>query len=141
MSLTTLTLHPLTMEIIFEIIFQFLAELVLQILFEVLGEIGLQSLAEPFRRKPNPWLGALGYACFGAVAGGLSLWLFPGLFIHSHSAQIANLLLTPILAGGAMAAIGQWRSHQGQDLIRLDRFACGYLFALSMALVRFHFGQ
>jgi hypothetical protein len=36
-----------------------------------------------------------------------------------------------------MALIGIWRDRRGQEPIRLDRFAYGYLFALSLALVRF----
>lgn len=32
-----------------------------------LFEIGLHALAEPFRRRPQPWLAALGYLPLGAV--------------------------------------------------------------------------
>jgi hypothetical protein len=36
-----------------------------------------------------------------------------------------------------MSAIGIWRRRRGKELIRLDRFAYGYLFALAMGIIRF----
>jgi len=38
-----------------------------------------------------------------------------------------------------MAILGAWRARRGQQVLRIDRFAYGYLFALSIALVRFYF--
>ena len=113
----------------------------LQVVSEVLCEFGLQSIAAPFRQKPNPWFAAVGYVFFGAIAGMLSLWLFPKLFFSSHFGRISGLIFTPILAGGAMSAMGAWRRHRDQELISLDRFTYGYLFAIVMALFRFQFGQ
>jgi len=129
------------MGFLFEILFQLLGELLLQVVLEILFELGLQSIAAPFRRKPNPLFAAIGYALFGAMAGALSLVVFPTLFIVSHSGRLASLAFTPVFAGGAMVAIGAWRRSRDQELIRLDRFAYGYLFALTMALVRFNFGH
>ena len=128
------------MEFLFELLFEFIAELLLQVVAEVLFEVGLRSLAAPFKRRPNPFLASIGYVLFGAVAGALSLWIFPTLFIGSHAGRIANAVVTPFIAGGCMAAIGAWRRRRDQDLILLDRFAYGYLFALVMALVRLRFG-
>jgi len=128
------------MEFLFELLFEFIGELLLQIFAELLFEIGLRSLAAPFKRKPNPFLATVGYVMFGAAAGGLSLWVFPSLFISSHTGRIANAILTPFITGGCMAAIGAWRRRREQELILLDRFAYGYLFALVMALVRLRFG-
>lgn len=128
------------MEFIFEILFEFFGELLIQVLAEALFEIGLHSLAAPFRKKPSPYLATIGYVLFGALAGGLSLLVFPSLFISSEPARIANAVVTPFVAGGCMAAIGAWRRRREQQLILLDRFAYGYLFALVMALVRLRFG-
>ncbi len=124
-----------------EILFELFGELLLQILFEVLTEIGWHSLGAPFRRSPNPYLATIGYVVFGAIAGVLSLWPVPALLIASPIGRIANLVLTPVIAGAAMAAIGAWRKHRDQQTILLDRFAYGYLFALAMGLVRLRFGQ
>lgn len=128
------------MEILFELLFEFVGELLLQVVFEAIAEVGLHRVRNPLRKPPNPWLAAIGYAIFGAVAGGLSLLVFPALFMPSHGARLANLIVAPILAGAAMAALGAWRRRHDQDLIRLDRFAYGYIFALAMAAVRFAFG-
>ena|ERR1700712_472069 len=128
------------MEVLFELLFEFIGELLLQVFAEILFEVGLRSLAAPFKRAPNPYLATIGYVLFGAVAGGLSLGVFPSLFISSHAGRIANAIVTPFIAGGCMAAVGAWRRRRDQELVLLDRFAYGYLFALVMALVRLRFG-
>jgi hypothetical protein len=123
------------LELLFELVFEFL----LQIIVEMLFELGLHSTTEPFRKAPSPWLAAIGYVIFGAVAGGLSVLALPQSLIHGDTMRLLNLAVTPIMAGLAMAALGAWRSKRGQQILRIDRFSYGYLFALSMAIVRFHF--
>jgi hypothetical protein len=129
------------MEIIFEFVFSFLGEFLLQVLGELFLNIGLHSLAEPFRREPNPWLAAIGYLVFGAVLGGVSLLVFPDYLVASKSLRVANAVLSPIAAGLSMAAMGKWRAKRGQDVLRIDKFSYGYLFALSLGLVRFWFAS
>jgi hypothetical protein len=51
------------------------------------------------------------------------------------------LVLVPIAAGAAMSLMGAWRRRRDQTLIRLDRFAYGYVFAIAMAAIRFTWGQ
>jgi hypothetical protein len=125
----------------FEFLFEIIGEFILQIVFEALVELGLHSLAEPFRRPPNPWLAAFGYTLFGATAGGLSLLLFPSHLMSSQGMRIANLIITPIAVGLLMGAMGAWRARRGEQLLRIDRFAYGYLFAISLALIRFAFAR
>jgi hypothetical protein len=127
------------MAILFELILPFLWELLLQIVLEILAEFGVHCAKEVFERRPNPWFAAIGYVILGAIAGAISMLAAPALFISGHGAQIASLVITPILAGVAMNLVGAWRRQRGQDIVRLDRFAYGYLFALSMAVVRFFF--
>jgi hypothetical protein len=127
------------MEIIFEFLFSFLGEFVLQVLGEVFIEVGLHSLAEPFRKEPKPWLAAVGYMVFGAVIGGLSLLVFPHYLVASKSLRVANAALSPIAAGLSMAIMGKWRARRGQAVLRIDKFAYGYVFALAFGLVRFWF--
>ena len=122
-----------------EILFEFLGELLVQVLGEALFEMGLHSVAEPFRKAPNPWLAAVGYAFFGTVLGGLSLMVFPDYLMTHKSMRVANAALTPIAAGAAMAWMGKWRARRGQDVLRIDKFAYGYLFALAFGLIRFWF--
>jgi hypothetical protein len=128
------------MEFIFELLFEIFGELLLQIVLELLFELGLRSLQQPFKKTPNPLLAGIGYALFGAIAGALSLWWFPNLFITSHAGRIANVIVTPVLSGLAMAALGAWRRRRDQQTILLDRFAYAFIFAMAMALVRLRFG-
>ncbi len=121
-----------------ELIFEVLGELLLQAIGEALIEIGFHSLGEPFRRPPNPWLAALGYTLFGAILGGLSLLILPNNLVP-EAWRLANLVLTPLAVGGMMVAMGAWRARRGQPVLRIDRFAYGYLFALSLAFIRFFF--
>lgn len=121
-----------------EIIFEVVGEFVLQVIGETLAELGLHSLGAPFRRPPNPWLASLGYALFGAILGGLSLLVFPNNLVP-EAFRVANLVLTPLAVGGVMVAMGAWRARRGEPVLRIDKFAYGYLFAMSLALVRFFF--
>jgi hypothetical protein len=105
----------------------------------VLFELGLHSLAEPFRKTPNPWLAAIGYLLFGAAAGGLSLLLVPSHLVTTKALRILNVMLTPLAVGALMAGIGVWRTRRGQQLFRIDRFVYGYLFAFALALIRYRF--
>lgn len=138
------------MEIIVEIIVQvagwvvqLLAELLLQFFGELIAELIGRSMKEPFRRpKPvHPLLAAIGYGIFGVIAGAVSLWMLPALFISEEWLRIVNLIITPIAAGLIMARLGAWREMRDQETIRLDTFAYGFIFALAMALVRFVWGQ
>jgi hypothetical protein len=116
-----------------------LLELLFQLFGELLIELGLQAVAEPFRRQPNVWLAVIGYLVLGAGVGALSLWLFPGHLTRDGWPRLLNLVVTPVLAGAAMALMGRWRARRGDPVLRIDRFACGYLFALAVAVVRFNF--
>ena len=116
--------------------------MLLQVIFEALAELGLHGVLEPFRRSTptHVWLAAIGYAIFGAVAGAVSLLFFRSLFIERVALRVANLFITPLVAGFVMASFGAWRRRRGDVVIRLDRFSYGFLFALAMGGVRFVFG-
>ena len=133
------------MEIIAELVLQifwFLLELLWEFLlqgaFELIAELGFRGLGEPLKRRGpiNPFLAAIGYLLYGAIAGGVSL-LIPKMFVVPQVWRLANLFVTPIICGYAMAALGRFRSRRGSEPIRLDTFSYGYLFALGMALVRY----
>lgn len=121
-----------------ELVFELLGEFLLQVIGEALIEIDFHSLAELFRRPPNPWLAAIGYALLSAVLGGISLLAFPNNLVLG-AWRVANLVATPIAVGGFMVIMGAWRARRGESVLRIDRFAYGYLFALRVALVRFYF--
>ena len=119
-----------------EAILEFFGEFLLQILVEAFVELGFHSLAEPFRRRPNPWLASLGFFLLGAICGGLSLIAFRHNLVPP-AWRLANLVLTPLASGACMALIGKWRARHRHAVLRIDRFAYGYLFALGMAIVRY----
>ena len=128
------------MEFIVELLFEIFGELLLQLALELLAEVGLRAVGRPFEKPLHPLAGGIGYALLGGIAGGLSLWWFPQLFIGSHAGRIANVVVTPLLAGSAMAALGAWRRRRNERTVLLDRFAYAFIFAMAMALVRLRFG-
>jgi hypothetical protein len=134
------------MEILFEIlagIVQFIAqliwELVLQTIFQVLFEAGLHGAKALFdtAREYSIWFAAIGYVILGVAAGGISLYFFPLLFVTTRVFQIASLVVTPILCGVLMSAVGSWRETRGLSRIRMETFAYGALFSLCFSLTRF----
>lgn len=121
-----------------EFLFEILGEFLLQAVGEALLEIGLHALAAPFKRTPHPWLAASGYTLFGAALGGLSLLLFPAYLVPPPW-RVLNLFLTPFAVGGLMVLMGQWRARRGEEVLRINRFLYGFLFAAALALVRYVF--
>ncbi|WP_404370624.1 hypothetical protein AB5I39_02315 [Sphingomonas sp. MMS24-J45] len=126
------------MEAILEIILQFLGEVVLQIVIECLSEAGLHMFAEASEKPPNAFVSVLLYTIFGTIAGALSLLILPHPFITNLALREANVLITPLIAGGAMMLVGRWRDKKGQERFGIDRFGYAFVFALSMALIRFN---
>ena len=124
-----------------EVLLELLLEFLLQIFGELLVDLGLRGLAEPFRKREgrSSLLALVGYLLFGIIAGGLSLLIFPRSFVRSERMHGINLLVTPLLAGLAMSGLGWLRNRQGKQLIKLDSFSYGFVFALGMALIRFLF--
>lgn len=118
-----------------------LLELIFQVFGELLVELGLHAVAAPFRREPKVWLVVLGYLALGALVGAASLWIFPAHLTRDGWPRLLNLVVTPVVAGGAMTLMGLWRARRGDTLLRIDRFAYGYLFALAVAVVRFNFAE
>ena len=144
------------MEIVFELLVQLIVEflpallevlggivgeILLQVFGEGLFELGFRGLVETFnrRRRRNPFLAACGYLLWGAIIGGLSLLVFRQSLIQQPVHRMLNLLFTPVIAGLAMSILGAYRRRKGQELLRIDSFFYGYLFALGMALVRYYF--
>lgn len=125
------------MELLFEFVFQVFGELLLQAVFELLSELGFRSLADTIKRPRSPWLSVIGFLLWGAMAGGISLLIFPTSPIDDPMLRQINLVATPIVVGIGMMLLGRLREKKGQQLVRLDRFGYAFVFAFSMALVRF----
>ena len=128
---------------------EIIAELILGFIFEVLIGIGdavlfdslLHSLGAAFetRDRRNPVFAGIGYFLIGLLLGGLSVIIFPESFVRSERFHGINLIITPVLCGLVMAAIGRWLDRHGKTLLRLDSFVYGFVFAFGLALVRFLF--
>lgn len=88
-------------------------------------------------KKSNPYIVFIGYAILGAIAGFLSLYLFKDFVIKDHSLRIANIFISPVLAGLIMAILGKRREKRGVELIYLDRFSFGFIFAFTLGLIGF----
>ena len=121
------------MEIVLEIIFQILAEIFMQLVYE----LGFHSMLEPFNKKPKPVIAFIGYLVLGVIAGFISKIFTPQLLIKGETLRVINLLVTPIAVGLIMSALGKLREKNGVSLIRMDKFLYGFIFAFSMALVRY----
>ncbi|KQV54302.1 MULTISPECIES: hypothetical protein [unclassified Duganella] len=124
-----------------EFLFELIGEFLIQVVVEALVELGFHSFEKSPRRPLNPLVAGVGYAFFGVVAGAITLWLLPDHLVRNEVLRKLNLLLTPLAAGGMMCLMGAWRARRGDAVLRIDRFAYGYVFALSLALVRFVFAH
>src|SRR5689334_19616912 len=98
------------MEILFDVLLglgQLLLELVLNLIFEALAELGVEAIKAAARSsRPAPknaehyrWLAALGYILLGAIFALLSLLLLRHGFATHLWLRIANLIITPCVAG------------------------------------------
>jgi hypothetical protein len=127
-------------EVVVELLLQFFGEFVLQVAFEALAGIGVHA-GRQLKGEDSPgvpmWLAAPGYAVLGGIVGAISLLVIPNAFVHTQVMRIGTLLVVPVFAGAAMAFIGALRAKNGQEVLRIDRFGYGYLFALAMSAVRF----
>ena len=127
--------------ILFEFLIGFVVELVLLLIAELLAELGLWTVDETLRdlkRQPGK-LVWLGYVLLGSLAGGLSVVLLPNRLIPTSGTYGLSLLLAPLATGFIMGAWGEHREVYRKKVGSLMTFRAGFLFALSMAAVRFWF--
>lgn len=131
------------MEILFELLaglLQLLGELFLNLLFELLAECGGEALRHAFNpgKETHPIIASLGYALLGATFAGLSLLAINHSLVAHRWLRIANLFITPCVAGWLMVELGRQRLRRNQPTVMKFRFLYGYLFALAFALTRFY---
>jgi hypothetical protein len=130
------------MDFILDILIPFVSELLLQLLTDVVFELGVRSVGRARKREPaHPAVAALGYFLLGSAAGGISLLIVPRHLIHVQWLKLVSLAAIPSGAGVAMSLVGRLRRRQGRELIRLDTFIYGFVFALAMTLIRFFWGR
>ena len=118
-------------------------EFLLQFIFEVLVGIASRGLRR-FRvstRKQGTAFSAVLFALLGVIAGGVSLFVFPHPLFHPSKLHGISLLLSPLLTGFVMSGLGRTVQRRGRIPARIESFACGFTFALGMALIRFCFAN
>jgi hypothetical protein len=124
---------------------EFLLEIFLEFLLQIIGEVLIDVVlhaASRFawvRETLNALMTAVMYVGLGLLIGFLSVSFFPKAFIRSSTLHGISLLITPVLAGFTMSAIGWIRVRRGNLLIRLESFSYGFIFAFAMALIRLMF--
>jgi VIT1/CCC1 family predicted Fe2+/Mn2+ transporter len=125
--------------------FAFIIEIILELLLQLFGEFLLEFVIRTGARIPwvnaaaTKLLTALVYFGIGVVIGLVSLLFFPKAFVRSESLHGISLVITPVLAGLVMNAIGWIRVRQGELAIQIERFSYGFALAFGMALIRFYF--
>jgi hypothetical protein len=127
---------------------EFLFELLLtiaEIFFEAAIESAAAALADlvvrAFARvfptsNPRPELAVVGYALLGALAGKVSVFLFPYAMVHPSRFRGVSVLISPVITGLVMAFAGILLRRRGKKITGIESFAYGFSFAFGMALVR-----
>ncbi len=120
---------------------------VLELLVDALLEFGIGALvAGVYRlvrhiwvkaRRGNPVAAATSLVVAGSALGLLSVLVFPHPIVHPSKLHGISLLISPLLAGLAMAAVGRGVRRRGRTPVRIESFGYGFAFAFAVALVRF----
>ena len=124
-----------------EFLFQIFLEFLLQVVGGVITDVVLHALSRFIRssRTLNALVTLIMYLGLGLFVGWLSILILPEAFVRSSNLHGISLLITPVLAGFTMSALGWIRLRQRKTLIRLETFSCGFIFAFGMALIRLLF--
>ena len=124
-----------------EFLLQIFLEFLLQVVGGLITDVVLHVLSRfiQSRRTLNALITLIMYLGFGLFVGWLSILVFPKAFVRSSNLHGISLLITPVLAGFMMSAIGWIRLRKGKLRIRLETFSCGFVFAFGMALIRLLF--
>lgn len=132
------------MDFLFELLCGLL-HLILNALLELAGELFMdlitRALAEVIwpPEVSSPLLGCLGYLLLGALIGVVSLHYFPHPLVHPSRFHGVSVLVSPVLVGLAMSAVGSSLRKREKEVVQIENFGYGFTFAFGMALIRFFF--
>jgi hypothetical protein len=125
-----------------EDILGFIFELLFEALFEiVLGAIvaGVYRLLRRFwitARRGSSAIAAVILVLLGAALGFLSAFIFPHPLVPPSKLHGISLLVSPMITGLVMAAIGDGVRRRGGLPVRIESFSYGFAFAFAVALIR-----
>ena len=88
------------------------------------------------RTRPHPALAGLGTLLLGGLVGGLTTWALPNRLFGAPLLPGASLVLSPLVNGALMHAIGAWRVRNAQEQPFMATFWGGALFAFGFATMR-----
>jgi len=120
-------------------------QFVLEVGLQLFGSIGIDA-ATPARKtlqedKEEAGCGWLGFfAVIGAICGGISLIFAPNLLLPNFGLRLANLVVSPLIAGGLsyLVATRVWAKRGWGPS---HHFWRGFCFALAFGLVRFAYAH
>jgi peptidoglycan/LPS O-acetylase OafA/YrhL len=98
-----------------------------------------RALAARLALDARPGRAAFVMAALGASLGAASLLAFPLALAREPPARWAAFVIAPLLAGGAMAALGHLRRKHGGRPNAIENAAAGFSFALGFAAIRLAF--
>lgn len=72
----------------------------------------------------------------GLALGFVSAIIFPHPLVHPSKLHGVSLLISPLLTGFGMSAIGRGVRRRGRIPVQIESFAYGFTFAFAFALIR-----
>ncbi len=121
-------------------LFEFVGDALLQLVGEAIFAFFSRVLGYAFKpRTLNRTLDVCIYVLFGAMAGWVSVLVFPHPLVRPSRFHGISLLISPLLTGSVMSSVGSAFRRKGKRTTRIETFAYGFAFAFGMALVRLLF--
>ena len=120
----------------------FLFELLIEALFEIGISVmvaGAYRLLRRFwvtARRGNPVVAASILLAIGAAFGLLTDAVVPHPLVPPSKLHGISLLISPVIAGLAMATIGDGVRRRGRLPVRIESFSYGFTFAFAFSLIR-----
>jgi hypothetical protein len=118
-----------------ELFFEFLLELGSEGVVDLLSRVAGDNFprAEALHRVQMFFV----YGLLGALAGAGSLMIFPHPLFHPSKIHGISLVVSPIITGVAMSALGSLLRRREVRVVSIESFPNAFTFAFGMALVRF----
>lgn len=128
----------------------------MELLLELIGQFILYGTAEvvtakvarnisktrgPEKSKISPISAAVIYAVVGYFGGLSSLLIFPKHLITNPNIRSMSILILPVLLGLLMSQIGRLLKKRCKDVVRLESFPYGFLFAFTFGIARVLFAK
>jgi|SRR5258708_3377038 hypothetical protein len=117
-------------QLFFEVLLEFAGEALLDLLSRAAGDV--------FKPEDPPHRVRTFFACgfLGALAGAGSLVIFPHPLFHPSKFHGISLIVSPVVTGLGMSAVGAMLRRHGKRVVQIESFPYAFAFAFGMALVR-----